>query len=99
MAPEQIDGSAIDGRSDLFAAGVLLFEMVAGRSPFAAATTMATMHAVLYERPPALTGSALVEAVDRVVRRALEKKPADRYQSATEMAAAAVVGAKPRSVK
>ena len=88
MAPEQLDGSAVDARADLFAAGVLLFEMVAGRSPFAAAAVMASMHAVLYERPPALTGSAAVEAVDRVVRRALEKKPADRYQSAAQMASA-----------
>lgn len=91
MAPEQLDGSVVDVRADLFAAGVLLFEMVAGRSLFAAASPIATMHAVLYERPPALIGSAGVEALDRVVRRALEKKPADRYQSATEMAAAARV--------
>ena len=89
MAPEQLDGSSVDVRADLFAAGVLLFEMVTGRSPFAAATTIASMHAVLYERPPALIGSVSVEAVDRVVRRALEKRPADRYQSAAEMAAAA----------
>ena len=89
MAPEQLDDSPVDVRADLFTAGVLLFEMVAGRSPFAGATTMASMHAVLYERPPALTGSAAVEAVDRVVRRALEKRPADRYQSAEEMATAA----------
>ena len=88
MAPEQLDGSPVDERADLFAAGVLLFEMVAGRSPFAAAAMMASMHAVLYERPPALTGSASVEAVDRVVRRALQKKPVDRYQSAEEMSAA-----------
>ena len=88
MAPEQLDGSPVDGRADLFAAGVLLFEMVAGRSPFAGVTIMASMHAVLYERPPALIGSAAVEAVERVVRRALEKKPAARYQSAAEMAAA-----------
>ena len=47
MAPEQLDGSPVDVQADLFAAGVLLFEMVAGRSPFAAATTMASMHAVL----------------------------------------------------
>ena len=85
MAPEQLDGSAVDVRADLFAAGVLLFEMVAGRSLFAAATPIATMHAVLYERPPALTGGASVEAVDRVIRRALVKKPADRYQTAAEM--------------
>jgi serine/threonine-protein kinase len=88
MAPEQLDGSRVDARADLFAAGGLLFEMVAGRAAFGAASPMASMHAVLYERPPALTGSASVEAVDRVVRRALEKKPADRYQSAAEMAAA-----------
>ena len=88
MAPEQLDGSPVDERADLFAAGVLLFEMVVGRSPFAAATTMASMHAVLYERPPALTGSASVEAVDRIIRHALEKTPADRYQRAAEMASA-----------
>ena len=88
MAPEQLDGSRVDGRADLFAAGILLFEMVAGRSPFAEASNMAAMHAVLYERPPALTGSAAVEAVDRIARRALEKRPDDRYQSAAEMAAA-----------
>ena len=88
MAPEQVTGARVDVRADLFAAGVLLFEMVAGRSPFAAASTLASMHAVLYERPPALTGSASVEAVDRIVCRALEKKPADRYQSAAAMATA-----------
>ena len=87
MAPEQLDGSPVDVRADLFAAGVLLFEMVAGRSLFLAATPIATMHAVLYERPPALTGGASVEAVDRIIRHALEKKPADRYQTAMEMAA------------
>ena len=88
MAPEQLDGSGVDRRADLFAAGALLFEMVAGRSPFAAASNMASMHAVLYERPPALTGASSVDAVDRIVRRALEKKPDDRYQTAAEMAAA-----------
>ena len=88
MAPEQLGGSPVDVRADLFAAGVLLFEMVTGRSPFAAASYMASMHAVLYERPPALTGGASVEAVDRIARRALEKRPEDRYQSAAEMAAA-----------
>ncbi|MDA1093989.1 MAG: serine/threonine-protein kinase [Acidobacteria bacterium] len=67
MAPEQLDGSGVDHRADLFAAGALLFEMVAGRSPFAAASNMASMHAVLYERPPALTGTSAAEAVDRIV--------------------------------
>ena len=88
MAPEQLDGSRVDRRADLFAAGALLFEMVTGRSPFAAASNLASMHAVLYERPPALIGASSVDAVDRIVRRALEKTPADRYQTAAEMAAA-----------
>ena len=87
MAPEQLDGSVVDVRADLFAAGVLLFEMVAGRSLFAAATPVATMHAVLYERPPALTGAPSVDAVDGIIRHALEKKPANRYQTAAEMSA------------
>ena len=88
MAPEQLEGMQVDGRADLFAAGVLLFEMVTGRSPFAANTPMASMHAVLHERPPALTGDASVEKVDRIVRRSLEKRPDARYQTAAEMAAA-----------
>ncbi len=46
MAPEQLDGSRVDRRADLFAAGALLFEMVTGRSPFAAASNLASMHAV-----------------------------------------------------
>ena len=88
MAPEQLEGEPIDARADLFAAGVLLFEMVTGRSPFAGKSPMASMHAVLHERPPVLTGDASVEAVGRIVRRALAKRPADRYQTADEMAAA-----------
>ena len=86
MAPEQLGGDAVDVRADLFAAGVLLFEMVAGRAPFSGASTLATMHAVLYERAPALTGSAAVEAIDRVITRALAKRPDDRFQTAAEMA-------------
>jgi serine/threonine-protein kinase len=91
MAPEQLDGSVVDHRADLFVSGALLFEMVTGRAPFAAASNLASMHAVLYERPPARTGASSVDVVDRIVRRALEKKPDDRYQTAAEMARAVAV--------
>ena len=86
MAPEQLSAADVDARADLFATGVVLYEMVTGQRPFRGATAMAAFHAVMYERPPALTGSGSIEAVDRIIHRALEKKPADRYQTATAMA-------------
>ena len=86
MAPEQLSATDVDARADLFATGVVLYEMVTGKRPFGSATPMAAFHAVMYERPPALTGSGSIEAVDRIIHRALEKKPADRYQTARAMA-------------
>ena len=86
MAPEQLSGRPVDARTDLFATGALLYEMLTGRSPFAGASMVATMNAVMYERPPALTGSPTIEAADRVIQEALEKAPADRYRSARAMA-------------
>ena len=86
MAPEQLSATGGDARADLFATGVVLFEMVSGKRPFAGESAIATFHAVMYERPPALTGSASIEAVDRIIHRALEKKPADRYQTAAALA-------------
>ena len=86
MAPEQVTGENIDARSDLFAAGAILFEMLAGRPAFAGRTIAEILHATRYEQPPALTGSPAVAAVDRVVRRALAKRPDDRPASADAMA-------------
>ena len=86
MAPEQVVGDPIDLRSDLFAAGAILFEMLAGRPAFGGRTVIEIAHATLYEQPPALSGPAAVAAVDRVIRRALAKKPADRYDSVDRMA-------------
>ncbi len=87
MAPEQVTGDAVDARSDLFAAGALLFEMLAGRSAFSGRNAVEILHATLHEQPPALTGSAAVVALDRVIRRALAKDPAARPASADAMAA------------
>ncbi len=86
MAPEQVVGEAVDARSDLFAAGAILFEMLAGRPAFGGRTIVEILHATLHEQPPALTGSPAVAAVDRVIRRALAKQPAERPASADSMA-------------
>ena len=86
MAPEQVVGEAVDARSDLFAAGAVLFEMLAGRPAFGGRTVVEVLHATLHEQPPALTGSPVVAAVDRVIRRSLSKQPAERPASADSMA-------------
>ena len=57
MAPEQVIGETVDARSDLFAAGAILFEMLAGRPAFGGRTIAEVIHATCYEQPPALTGS------------------------------------------
>ena len=86
MSPEQVAGEAVDVRSDLFAAGTILFEMLAGRPAFAGKSMVEVLHATRYEQPPALTGSPAVAAVDRVIRRAMAKRPSDRPVSADVMA-------------
>jgi serine/threonine protein kinase/tetratricopeptide (TPR) repeat protein len=86
MAPEQASGEAIDPRSDLFAVGAILFEMLAGRPAFNGRTVAEVLHATRYEQPPALVGSPTVTAIDRVIRRAMAKKPSDRAASADDMA-------------
>ena len=85
-APEQLRGEAIDPRADLFAAGAVMFEMLAGKPPFAGKSAVEIFHAIMYEQPPVLTGGPAVVALDRVVSRALAKQPADRYQTADAMA-------------
>ncbi|TMQ72278.1 MAG: serine/threonine protein kinase [Candidatus Eisenbacteria bacterium] len=86
MAPEQITGEPMDARSDLFAAGAVLFEALSGRPAFGGRSVVEILHATLHEQPPALTGSPAVAAVDRVIRRAMSKRPADRQESADAMA-------------
>ena len=86
MAPEQVAGENVDARSDVFAAGAILFEMLAGRPAFGGRTVAEVLHATQYEQPPALTGSPTVAAIDRVIRRALAKQPSDRLASADAMA-------------
>jgi hypothetical protein len=87
MAPEQVRGRAMDARSDLFALGALLYEMVAGRPAFTRETAADTMSAILKEDAPDLTGSAeRSPALDRIIRHCLEKNPTERFQSARDVA-------------
>jgi serine/threonine-protein kinase len=88
MAPEQIRGEAVDERTDVFAMGALMFEMIMGSPAFPGRTPMEVYHRTLYEQPPALGGSPAAVAADRVIRRALAKKPEDRFPTASDMAAA-----------
>lgn len=86
LAPEQIAGQQVDLRVDLFAAGTVLYEMLTGRPAFTGASVPQIVHAIVYEQPPALGGSPAVAAVDRVIHKAIAKRPQDRYASAAAMA-------------
>jgi eukaryotic-like serine/threonine-protein kinase len=89
MSPEQIMGLPIDGRSDLFSAGVILYQFLTGERPFAGSATT-TMQKVLKEDPlpPSSLNVQAPPAMDGVVRKALAKRPEERFQTAHEFAAA-----------
>ncbi len=88
MAPEQITGEPLDARADLYAVGVVLFELLAGRCPFAADDLAGLLGKHLSEPPPRLSQVApdlgLPEALDLVVQRALAKRRDDRFADANE---------------
>lgn len=88
MAPEQFDGGTLDGRTDLYACGVVLYEMLTGRKPFDG-ELFAVMHQVRSVAPPSPAGFvALPPGLAAVVMRALSKRPADRFATAAAFAAA-----------
>ncbi len=90
MSPEQVRGQPADHRSDIFSLGVVLYEMLTGLSPFRRVTAADTASAVLTEDPPPMSGatSRVTPAFEGVVRRCLQKRPEERYQSADEVSRA-----------
>ncbi len=90
LSPEQAQGHPIDHRADIYALGIVLYEMLAGRPPFSGDTPMAIAYKHLSESPvpPSTHNSAVPAALDRVVLRAMDKDPDARYASANELRAA-----------
>jgi Tol biopolymer transport system component len=86
MSPEQARAGEVDHRTDLFSLGVVLYEMLAGLSPFRRATPPETMTAILREDPPELDAGNVPAALRRIVSHCLEKDPAARFQSARDLA-------------
>ncbi len=84
MAPEILNGEPADRRSDIFALGVVMYEMLSGHHPFAAPTPTAMIGQVLHQ-PPRPLGPAVPAPYAAIVNRALAKQPADRYQTAHEI--------------
>ncbi|MBI3362077.1 MAG: serine/threonine protein kinase, partial [Chloroflexi bacterium] len=89
-SPEQAQGIKVDGRADIYALGVMLYEMLTGRPPFTGDTPMSVMlkHCTAPLPPPRDLNPALPEAAEQIIVKALAKAPADRFASAGELVAA-----------
>jgi serine/threonine protein kinase/Tol biopolymer transport system component len=87
MSPEQLRGQPTDPRSDLFAFGAIAYEMLSGQRAFKGPTPADTMSAILNKEPPEISTATgpLTPALDRIVRRCLEKEPDARFQSARDL--------------
>lgn len=88
MAPEQVRGLDVDQRSDIFAAGAIIYEILSGKRAFHGDTAADTIHAILSQDPPAWSGinPAVPPGLERVVRRCLEKNANERFHSVRDVA-------------
>lgn len=87
MSPEQVRGSRMDHRSDIFSLGLVMYEMLTGKRPFERASGLDTLKAIVQDKPvnPREYNKTIPMAVVRILSRALEKDPSRRYKSAQEM--------------
>src|ERR1700739_1738568 len=88
MSPEQVRGKAVDHRTDIFAFGAILYEMLTGTRAFHRSTSAETMTAILNDEPTAISQRVQTTppGLQRVVHRCLEKNPEQRFQSASDLA-------------
>lgn len=89
MSPEQAQGRELDSRSDLFSLGIVMYELIAGQTPFKRNNDAATLHAIVSESPEPLARykSDVPQELQRIVSKSLAKSSAERYQSAADLAA------------
>ncbi|NIV28657.1 MAG: protein kinase [Anaerolineae bacterium] len=87
MSPEQAEGEGVDYRTDLYALGIVLYQMLVGQVPFRGTTPHAILHAVIYDPPAPLRQlrQDLAPAIEAVVLKAIDKRPERRYQSGVEL--------------
>jgi TolB-like protein/tRNA A-37 threonylcarbamoyl transferase component Bud32/Flp pilus assembly protein TadD len=87
MSPEQVEGRAMDHRTDIFSLGIVLYEMATGRRPFAGDTSAALVSSILRDSPPTVTeiNESLPRHLARIIQHCLEKDPEARYQSAKDV--------------
>jgi serine/threonine-protein kinase len=93
LAPEQVEGQPVDGRTDVYALGVILYEMVCGRAPFTGENDATVALARLTQKPlrPRQVRASVPRSLEQVIMRAMARHPDDRYASAGDLRAALVV--------
>ena len=89
MSPEQVRGASVDSRSDVFAFGTMLYELMTGRHPFATGSTPGTLSAILNQEPalPSAHDPAISPELERIIVRCLKKSPEDRYNDTRDLVA------------